>query len=146
MVRDIMAFYSKIVGIAAIALAGIGLQTQVAHSETQLTFAVTGGFQVQPEYFGSEDYVAGAVLGVAPTYLQLNSGKSFGNSDPWAEKLGFAVAPSLRLIAERDADTYPEFDGLADIDAAIELGAQVSYTTENMKIFGAVRRGFGVAP
>ncbi len=138
-----MTFRNKIMGFASFALAGIALQSVSAVAETQLTFAVTGGFQAQPEYFGAEDYVTGPLLGLSPKYLQLDSGKSFGNPDPWADKLGFNVSPSLRVISERDAETYSEFSGLEDIDTAIELGAQVSYATQNVKVFGAMRKGFG---
>ena len=114
-----------------------------APSAPQLVFTLRGGVSLDPKYFGSDDYEVGPDLGFRFNYLSLRNGRTFGNPDPWADSLGFGLGGSLRFIKERNTDDFDELAGLDDIDAALELGASVSYTTENVTVFGAVRRGFG---
>lgn len=114
-----------------------------APASRQLVLTLRGGVSFAPEYFGSEDYEVGPDFGLRFNYLSLRNGRTFGNPDPWADSLGFGVRGSFRFIKERDTDDFDELARLDDIDAALELGASVSYTTENFNVFGAARRGFG---
>lgn len=141
--RYAMPFVSKLSNIMPLALAIAAMVAAEVQAETQLSFAIKGSLVTQPDYFGAEDYSASVSPGLTPKFIRLNNGKTFGNPDPWAEKSGYAIAPSLRVIGERDADSYSEFTGLDDIDLTIELGAELSYTDDNIRVFGSLRRGFG---
>ncbi|MCL3881281.1 MipA/OmpV family protein [Marivita sp. GX14005] len=108
-----------------------------------LVFTLRGGVLARPEYFGSDDYKAGADLGFRLNHLSLRNGLSFGNPDPWADSQGLSFGGSLRYIQERDTSDFDELAGLDDIDATVELGVSVRYGLENFAAFGTVRRGFG---
>lgn len=116
--------------------------TQSRLSSPPLVFSLRGGAAVSPEYFGSDEYDLGPDLGFTLHYLRLG-GREFGDPDPWAERSGFDVHGSFRYIGERDASDFDELSGLDDVDAALELGLGVGYTTRNAAGFVDVRRGFG---
>lgn len=109
----------------------------------QLVFTLRGGVAASPEYFGSDDYAVGPDLGFSFNYLALRNGRSFGNPDPWADRMGLSFGGSFRVIQDRKTDDFDELAGLDDIDAAFELGGSVRYGAEHFAAFGEVRRGFG---
>lgn len=55
--------------------------------------------------------------------------------------MGFGIGPSFRYLGERTAKDHPRLTGIKDVDAAVELGAQVSYRLPSAEFFGAVRMG-----
>lgn len=114
-----------------------------APASPKFVFTLRGGVAGNPEYFGSDEYVAGPDLGFRFNYLDLGKGRTFGNPDPWAEQIGLGFGGSFRFIQKRKTDDFDELAGLDDIDAAVELGVSVSYGGENFLAFGEVRRGFG---
>jgi len=107
-----------------------------------LVFTLGLGAGFAPEYFGSDDYRVGPAGSFA--FHSLNLGRlSLGDPDPRAERTGFGLRGSFRYIGERDTSEYSELTGLDDIDAAVELGLGVGYTTRNLDAFVVARRGFG---
>ncbi|MFP7569795.1 MipA/OmpV family protein [Marivita sp. S2033] len=114
-----------------------------APATPKLVFTLRGGVSAMPEYFGSDDYKAGADLGFRLNHVSLGKSGSFGNPDAWAENPGLSFGGSLRFIQERDTSDFDELAGLDDVDATVELGVSMRYGTEYFAAFGNVRRGFG---
>lgn len=108
----------------------------------QLAFTLGAGAALTPGYFGAEE------LGLVPTgsfggvYLQYD-GREFGNPDPDAIETGFGFGGSVRYIAERSADLYPELAGLNTIEQALELGGEVSFAQPAWQVFANLRYGIG---
>ena len=103
-------------------------------------FTLRGGVGVRPDYFGATAGEAAPVFGGTLDYLSLG-GFTFGDPDPLFVPTGPAVNASFRYIGERSADDNPELGGLADVDATLELGAGLSYSTGDLRVFGDVRYG-----
>lgn len=108
----------------------------------QLVFTLRAGVEVQPEYFGSDDYQIGPDFSFRLNYLSLG-GQSIGNPDSEAPTKVFSIGPSFRFLPERDADDFDELAGLDTVDAALEFGLTVGYAQEHFLAFANVRRGFG---
>lgn len=108
----------------------------------ELVFTVRGGLEVQPEYFGSEDYQFGPDFSFRLNYINLGN-QTFGNPDPSAPARVLTFGPSFRFLPERDADDFDELEGLDTVDAALEIGLTVGYARENFLAFAEMRRGFG---
>lgn len=108
-----------------------------ALAENVVTIGI--GPQTAPGYFGSDEYEAGigGTLNIDQLDLgPLQFGDAFGDPD-----LGIGVTASLRVIGERNGMKYPELAGTVPIDAAIEVGGGLTYTTPNFFAFGVVRKG-----
>ena len=114
-----------------------------APAKPRLMFTLRGGVATTPEYFGSDENEVGPDIGFSFNYLSLRNGRTFGNSDPWADSMGLTFGGSFRFIQERKTQDFDELTGLDDVDAAIELGVSMRYGTEHFAAFGEVRRGFG---
>ncbi|MGN7869132.1 MipA/OmpV family protein [Paracoccus sp. 22332] len=91
------------------------------------------GVDVGPDYPGSDDAEAG------PWLIWRNAGFTQPGSDL---REGFAISPSFNMVGEREAADNADLAGMADIDAAYELGLRVSYGAGPWTTFGSVRRGF----
>lgn len=119
---------------AAAALACLPLAT--AAQDRALAFELGLGASVSPAYEGSDEYVTG------PTGTAGLSLLRFGalNIEP-GDGLGFGISPSFRYLGERDDDDHSRLTGIDDVDAAVELGAQVSYRWPGAEVFGALRMG-----
>ena len=97
------------------------------------------GPQTAPGYFGSSDYEVG--VGGTLSFDQIDIGPlKFGDAygDP---ELGFGVTGSLGFIPERNGAKFPELAGTTPLDAALELGGGVTYTTPNFYAFAIARKG-----
>ena len=96
------------------------------------------GARSAPAYFGADDNEIG------PTG-RLTFGETAAGAIPLDASglysLGFGG--SLRFIGERKAADHAELTGLADIDATLELGGQVTFIAPQYDVFAAVRYGFG---
>ena len=115
------------------------LATIAGAASAQNTVIVGLGPQSAPEYFGSSENRVGVTGSFAVQELNfgpLSTGGSVGGTPE-----GFGYGGSFRFIGARDAADYPELTGLADIDAAVELGGRVSYSTDIAEIYGALRYG-----
>ncbi|SFQ50503.1 outer membrane protein [Roseivivax halotolerans] len=111
-------------------------------ADPALSFTLRGGVASDPAYFGAEEYEVKPDLGFG--FNSVNIGPlQFGDPDPRTDKLGFGLRGSFNYIGMRDASEYDALTGLDDIDAAVELGLGVGYTTRNFAAFADVRQGFG---
>lgn len=108
---------------------------------TAIGFTLRAGVGVQPDYFGADEGEAAPFLGGTLNYLQLG-GFTFGDPDPLYVPTGPSFGASFRYIGERDDDDNKELAGLDDVDATLELGAGLSYSTGDLRVFGDVRYGF----
>lgn len=126
--------------ILAIAACPLPALAQGADGNPDLIFSLRGGASVQPDYFGSSDYSLGPDVALRFGYLRLG-GREFGSPDPDFEPRGFGLRGSFRYIGERSEDDSPELEGLDDVDAAVEMGLGLGYTTQNFKAFADVRYG-----
>ncbi|CUH18468.1 MltA-interacting protein precursor [Jannaschia seosinensis] len=124
-------------GTALRALGDPVMATQ-ARGGPAIGFTLGAGVSSKPEYFGAGDNEAGAALTGELNYLRLG-GYTFGNPDPLFQPQGFGVSGSFRYIGERDGSD--ELAGLDDVDAALEIGAGLSYATPVYEVFGNVRYG-----
>lgn len=97
------------------------------------------GVQSSPDYFGASTSSTGATGSFEFGSLNI-FGRCFGCDDTQ----GFGPTGSFRYIGARDGeqDVLPD-SPLSDIDAAIEVGGGLSYTSDTVTAFAVVRRGFG---
>lgn len=119
------------------------LEAPVLSSQGQgpgLAFTLRGGVSSTPEYFGSEEQDVGPALGGSLDYFRLG-GFTFGNADPFFEPRGITFGGSFRYIKDRDIGDGPELAGLNDVDASLEVGGGLRFTTQNFHAFGDIRYG-----
>lgn len=95
------------------------------------------GGTIAPHYEGSNSYEINPWPIVRLKRLTLPNGFQIGGGDG----TGFSVKPSFRFMSDRTAADFPALTGLNNIDTAFELGAGVSYTANNWRVFGNLRRG-----
>jgi outer membrane protein len=113
-----------------------------AAQERSLNFALRGGVSAAPEYFGSDQYRAGPDISFEFGALKWG-GRQIG-SGIWATpETGLTLKGAFRIIGTRSVADSPELAGLADIDAALELGLALNYQQRDWRAFGELRRGFG---
>lgn len=105
-----------------------------------LGFTLRGGVASLPGYFGADTALVTPDLTVSFYYSRLFGFES-GNPDPDAVVTGFDLGASFRVIPARTAALYPELTGLTDLDAAIEIGAAVTYTQPMYELYGTLRSG-----
>jgi outer membrane scaffolding protein for murein synthesis (MipA/OmpV family) len=99
------------------------LASGAAAQDRLLSFDLGLGAQSAPGYFGDSD----AEAAVSTTFIfdqLVFGGLSLGGGDP----NGISFKGGFRSIGERTADDYAELAGLADVDAALELGGGVTLT------------------
>jgi outer membrane scaffolding protein for murein synthesis (MipA/OmpV family) len=104
-----------------------------------LSFEGGLGAQSAPAYFGSDETGVGVTGSFALNRLRLGNFEIGGDPDA----LGFGLTGSFRYIADRKAEDYAELTGMADVDAALELGGGFTYRFPDVEIFATARRGFG---
>lgn len=112
----------------------------LAQSGPSLSFSAGIGGNYQPEYFGSDDYEAGATGGLGFGHLKIGR-LEFGDPDPNAVDLGWRPRGAFRLVGERDSSDHAELTGLNDVDFSVEIGGGIGYTAENYQAFADVRYG-----
>ncbi len=88
-----------------------------------LSFDLGLGVQSTPGYFGDDDVESGATGSFALDRLVLG-GLTIGGGDP----NGFGFKGAFRAISERSVDNHAELAGLDDVDAAVEVGAGLTFT------------------
>ena len=122
----------------------ISAPASVEAARPTLVFSLRGGLASNPEYFGSDNNELGPDLAFRFGFARLPGNYEFGNPDMYAvTPRVFNVHGSLRYIGERDSSDYNDLRGMDDVDAALELGAGLGYTTRNFDAFADLRRGFG---
>lgn len=98
------------------------------------------GVSVQPEYPGSDDYLAYPVPIVSfgrfyvPGLGQIQDGEEV--------RRGFFFFPSFDFVGERKASDSPSLTGTNPIDWALEVGAGAGYRYDWLRGFVVVRQGF----
>lgn len=105
-----------------------------------IMFTLGAGISAQPDYPGADDYGFGPDMKFRLHAVNYG-GQVYGNTDPYAESLGFSMSGSFRYVGERDSSDYSELAGLDDVDQSFELGLGVNYGGENYKVYGDVRYG-----
>ncbi|WP_322185109.1 MipA/OmpV family protein [Fulvimarina sp. 2208YS6-2-32] len=108
------------------------------YGATDFVFELGIGGAVQPEYLGSDDYMA-ALYGIASVeYVNIPGIGSFGGRDG----RGFSIGPSVNYVGERD---FSDLRGLDPVDATYELGLRAGYEWDHAEVYGSVRYAFGGA-
>ncbi len=130
----------RIASLALALLVPAALVPATGHAqEPGIDLEVGLGGGVSPAFFGSDSYILSPVPVIRIKRLTLPSGRTFGGGP----ETGFSIGPSFDFIGKRSAGDHPELAGLNDVDAAIELGIAASYRFQNLRVSGAIRRGFG---
>ncbi|MEL6682304.1 MAG: MipA/OmpV family protein [Pseudomonadota bacterium] len=101
-----------------------------------VAFTLGVGAQSQPEYFGAENSRVGPTGSFELERLKLGS-FNLGGQDSY----GFGFGGSFRFIGPREADDYPELDGLDDVDLAVEVGGGLEFNTPDYEVFAKLRYG-----
>lgn len=112
------------------------LTAQAQDDANGVTFRLGLGPSFAPEYFGSDETAPGVGAKFRLESLQLG-GLSLGGDDNY----GLGVTGSFRFIGERSADDFGELAGLEDIDASLELGGGLEFTTPYYDVFAVLRYG-----
>ena len=106
----------------------------------RLVFQFGGGVASTPGYVGSPETELGPDVAFSLAYGRLG-GFEFGDPDPFATASGLGFGGSFGYVPERSSDDHPELAGLADLDASVELGANVNYAGPGFEAFAALRYG-----
>lgn len=120
------------------ALAASAFAAPAVAQDRAIAFELGLGLRTAPAYEGSDDYVTGPTGSASLSALQM-----FGLNIDRGDGLGFGFGPSFRYIAERDHDDHRRLTGIDDVDAALEIGAKLSYNWGHAEVSGALRKGFG---
>jgi len=135
--------YGRAIFLAAALLAGPALADDAApvapDNRIDLVFEIGAGAGVQPAYEGSDTYIVSPQPIVSLGLIDIPGVVSFGGGPA----SGFAVKPSFKIRGERSEDDDARLEGLPEIDAAYEVGAEVSYRLDGLRPYLALRRGFG---
>lgn len=113
--------------------------TPVVAQDDVLAFSVTGGARVAPDYFGASGRSVSPAIGFGFQGLQFG-GTELG--DPEGPKVfapGAGLRGSFRFIGEREG--VKALAGLNKVDAALELGLGVHYTSDIWQVFADLRYG-----
>lgn len=102
-----------------------------------LEFELGAGVLTAPTYEGSNDYRVSPFPVFNFGYLATRNGFTLGGGDGQ----GLSARPSFRYLGPREASDNSELTGLADTDAALELGGGLSYTMGSASVFSDVRYG-----
>jgi len=108
--------------------------------ERSFNFALGAGVGAAPDYIGSDNY-SGMIV---PTFTfgSLKWGAiDAGNGVRGVPDNGISVEGTFRVLDQRTAADNPELAGLADLDAALEIGLGLVYQQTNWMAFGDLRKG-----
>ncbi|MBO6639674.1 MAG: MipA/OmpV family protein [Roseitalea sp.] len=104
-----------------------------------IEFEIGAAANVAPRYEGASEMLVTPVPLIKIHRLTLPNGFQIGGRD----RGGFSVSPSFNVRGARKATDTPALTGLADVDLAVEFGAEVSYEAEYFRLHANLRRGFG---
>ena len=108
-----------------------------AFAQTTLSLGI--GPQSAPGYFGADSNDIGVTGNFNIQELNFGPLRLGGAEGGAAQGLGFTG--SFRYIGERNGDEFRELTGTDPLDAALELGGGVTYTTDNFYVFALARYG-----
>jgi len=124
---------------SALALAALLGATPVAAQDSALAFSLTGGARIAPDYFGASGRSVSPVIGFGFQGLRFG-GTELGDPDgPKVFAPGAGLRGSFRFIGEREGKD--KLAGMADVDASLELGLGVHYTSDLWQVFADLRYG-----
>lgn len=130
----------RVFSFIAVSVLALGSALPAMAQERSFNFALGAGAVAAPEYFGS-DNVEGVII---PTFTfgSLNWGViDAGNGVRGVPENGLSLEAAFRILGTRTAANSPELAGLADLEAALELGFGLKYQQANWMAFGEVRKG-----
>jgi len=110
-----------------------------ASSPPGIEFEIGAAANVAPRYEGASEMLVTPVPLIKIHRLTLPNGFQIGGRD----RGGLSVSPSFNIRGARKAVDTPALTGLADVDLAVEFGAEVSYEAEYFRLHANLRRGFG---
>jgi outer membrane scaffolding protein for murein synthesis (MipA/OmpV family) len=110
-----------------------------AAQDSALSFSLTGGARVAPDYFGASGHSLAPAIGFGFQGLRFG-GLQLGDPDaPRVFAPGAGLRGAFRFIGEREG--VNELTGLRDVDAALELGIGAHYTADMWQVFADLRYG-----
>ncbi len=110
-----------------------------AAQDRVLSFALTGGAQVAPAYFGADDHEIGPTGAFGFGGLRAGSIRLGDVDGPRVLAPGAGLRGAFRYIPEREGTGA--LAGLDNVDAALELGAGLHYTAPRWQVFADLRYG-----
>ncbi len=122
--------------ILAVLAAAAPMAAMAQDDANGVSFRFGLGPSFAPEYFGSEDIAPGVGAKFRLERLQFGS-LSLGGSDNY----GLGMTGSFRFVGARSADDFDELAGLDDIDASVEVGGGLAFTTPDYDVFAVLRYG-----
>lgn len=111
-----------------------------ADGQPDLRFTLGAGIAAKPSYFGSDEISFGPTASFKFGYASL-AGLEFGKLED-GEARGVSLRGAFRFLPARSETEFPQLSGLDDIDATVELGLGVAYSTATYEVFANVRYGF----
>lgn len=122
-----------------LAATAIACASPLAAQDNVLSFSLTGGARIAPDYFGSSNHSVTPAIGFGFQGLRLG-GTQLGDPDgPRVFAPGAGLRGSFRFIGEREG--VNELAGMRDVDAALELGIGAHYTADMWQVFADLRYG-----
>ncbi len=107
--------------------------------ESGLSFSITGGAAVSPDYFGSNSHSVRPTGGFGFNGLRFGA-LSFGALRAVEEfEPGGGFYGTFRFIGKREGKD--ELEGLEDVKASVEIGIGAQYTEEFWQVYGEMRYG-----
>lgn len=128
----------KTARLALAAIVTLGTAPVVAQDNV-FAFSVTGGAQIAPDYFGASDYSVSPVFGFGFQGLRFGATQLGDPDGPRVFAPGAGLRGAFRYIGEREG--VNELAGMNTVDAALELGLGVHYTTDMWQIYTDLRYG-----
>lgn len=123
-------------GILTVLAITLPLSAAAQDDANGVTFRFGLGPSVAPGYFGSDEYAPGVGAKFELERLRLGSLSQGGSED-----YGLGVKGSVRFVGARSADDFDELTGLEDIDASLEIGGGLEFTTPDYDVFAVLRYG-----
>ncbi len=130
----------RLLSFVTVSALALGSALPVMAQDRSFNFALGAAVVAAPEYFGSDNMEA---VGIPTfTFGSLNWGAiDAGNGVRGVADNGLSLEAAYRILGTRTTSKSPELVGLADLDAALELGFGLKYQQTNWMAFGEVRKG-----
>lgn len=125
--------------ISTVVIAAAMLSQPAFGQDRALSFSVTAGAGVSPSYFGANDHKIGPTGSLGFTGLRFGAAQLGDPDGPTLFAPGTGLRGAFRYIAKREGKD--ELAGLADVDAAVELGLGLHHTSDWWQVFGDIRYG-----
>jgi len=111
------------------------------HPDPDIVLSLGAGVFYRTAYPGSADMRLGPSILFLPDYIRFKNGFEFGSGQSVGFREGIGLRGSYRFISDRNAQDYPELNGLNDLDWSSEFGLGIGYEKQSYRLFGDVRYG-----